>query len=85
MILHGRILSARQCRDRGVIHELARDTGELMDRALARAEQLRDLHLKTYEINKLILRRPIFDEAVRVSESLMSEAPSENIFANLKT
>ena len=85
MILQGRMWTARQCLERGVIHQLAADTEALIECAITRAIELRDVHLPTYAINKLILRRAAFDEAVRISESLMSEAPKINVFAKMKT
>jgi enoyl-CoA hydratase len=84
MILQGRLLTARQCYEREVIHELVPNPEALIESAIARAMDWRDLHLATYAVNKLILRREIFDNAVRVAESLISEAPISDVFANIK-
>ena len=56
MILHGRLLGVRETLERGVTHELVAPI-RLIDRALERACELRDLSLEAYRINKLILRR----------------------------
>jgi enoyl-CoA hydratase/carnithine racemase len=84
MLLHGRMLSARECLERQVVHAVA-ETPEAVDAAaLARAIELRDVELGAYQTNKLILRREVFDEGVRVAQTLMSHAPKGNVFEGIK-
>jgi enoyl-CoA hydratase len=83
MILHGRMLSAEQTLARGVTHELVEPQG-LERRALERAAELRDLSLDAYRINKLILRRRAFDEAVEIAGALMDQVELRNVFEDIK-
>ena len=71
VILQGRMLSARECFDRQILHELATSAEELLERAIERARALSDLDLAVYGTNKLILRREAFDAGVRIAESLI--------------
>lgn len=84
MILHGRILSARETHARGVTHELAETPAQLIDLACRRARTLEDIDLAAYRINKLILRKRAFENAVEVAKELASEAPTHNVFEKLR-
>ncbi len=82
-ILHGRLLSGRQCFERQVVQELVSAPGDLEGRARARCEELKDLEPGAYRTNKLILRREAFEQGVRIAQSLMSEAPKKNVFKGM--
>ncbi len=84
VILQGRMLSARQCFERQILHELAATHESLVDRAIERARVLSDLDLAVYGTNKLILRREAFDAGVRIAKSLISHAPKHNVFEKMK-
>jgi enoyl-CoA hydratase len=83
IVLHGRMLTARQFHARGIVEALASSSEELLSSALARASELQNLHLPTYRTNKLILRREAYESAVRIAESLKDHAPSGNVFENI--
>ena len=84
MILHGRILTARECFDRRVIHALAADPEVLLKCAFERAKAIENIDPGAYRINKIMLRRRALDEATRITRDLMSEAPIGNVFGKMK-
>lgn len=84
MILHGRILCARETHARGITHELAETPAQLIEFACRRARALENIDLNAYRINKLILRKRAFETAVQVAEELASEVPTHNVFEKLR-
>ena len=79
LILHGRMLDAAGCLERGVVHEIV-EPAHLLARAGERAAALADLDLAAYATNKLLLREDVFDHATRQGESMMARAPGGNVF-----
>jgi len=84
MVLHGRMLTARQCLERGVVHHLVPTHEKLVERALERARLLRDVELQAYGINKRLLRKGVWDECEATARSMTSELPTRNFFASMK-
>jgi enoyl-CoA hydratase len=84
MVLHGRMLSARQCHERGVVHHLVPTRELLLERALERARLLQDVEPVAYGINKRLMRGKIWDECEEAARSMTSELPTRNFFASMK-
>ena len=79
-ILQGRVLDARACAERGVVHELV-EAGGLLERAGERLAELRDLSLEVYGTNKRLLREEAYESSVRMGKKFMDQAPQGNVFA----
>lgn len=84
MILHGRLLTARETCERGVTEELVPAREFLLERALARANGLVSVEPNAYRVNKLMLRRAAFDVAARIAQDFAAEVPSGNVFSGHK-
>jgi enoyl-CoA hydratase len=84
MVLHGRMLSARQCLERGVVHQLRPTYDELVLQALERARLLRDVEPQAYGINKRLLRKGIWDQCAEEARSMTDELPTKDFFAGMK-
>lgn len=83
VIMHARIMDARETLERGITHELVNSREEARSRAFEVAEDLCALERKAYMRAKDLIRRPPL-EAARASEPDPSVPPKENKFAHLK-
>jgi len=83
LILHGRMIGARESAERGISHELVEDPERLLPVAHERAEALADVEPAAYRVNKRLLREPAWDAAVRRAEALAGELPGSEAFARL--
>jgi len=83
LILHGRMLGARETLERGITHALCEDPAALAAEARARAEALLAVEPAAYAVNKRLLREPIVEQATARAEALRDQAPSGNVFRGL--
>ncbi|MBW2421783.1 MAG: enoyl-CoA hydratase/isomerase family protein [Deltaproteobacteria bacterium] len=84
IVLHGRMLSARHCFERGVVQRLVPTPEKLLERAFERAELLRDVEPRAYAINKRLLRKGVWDECEQAARSMSGELPTRNFFESMK-
>ena len=77
------MLTASETGERGVTQHLVPDLASLREVALREAEDLATLDPAAYRLNKLLLREPIYDAAVRRAEALAASAPTTNPFERL--
>lgn len=80
ILLHGRLLTAREAETCGVVHECAATPDGLRERALARAAELRTLDSAAYRASKEALRRPLVEAARGEAEGVAGHLPGGNPF-----
>jgi enoyl-CoA hydratase len=84
LLLHGRLLSAREAHERRVVHGCADTPEGLQALASARAEELRDLDCTAYHASKLALRRPLVEAAREEARAVAELLPSGNPFGRTR-
>jgi enoyl-CoA hydratase/carnithine racemase len=84
LLLHGRLLSAREADERGVVHGCADTPESLRAQASVRAGALRGLDRAAYHASKLALRRPLVDAARDEARAVAELLPRGNPFGRAR-